>query len=149
MILNPLFAYNGVGSGLSEKTLRELTSWTKIPGIYLNEAFLDLRKAGGNRVEDPVCRAGSSTVVISPENKLILPCYHLNIEQYPISGNLDQLYHSEEVQAQIRKEGTHPGCEGCEVNCYMEPSFSLDLNRYFFRSIKSTFKYSLEKWVYA
>ena len=149
LILNPIFAYNGVGSGLGEAALESLAAWSKERGIYLNEAFLDLRRAGGNRVEDPVCKAGSTTVVISPENKLILPCYHLDIQQFPINGKLAELYNSPEVKAQIEQEGRHPGCEGCEVNCYMEPSFAVELNRYFFRSVKSTLKYSLEKWVYA
>lgn len=149
LILNPLFAYNGVGSGLAVSTLDELAKWSGKKGIYLNEAFIRLRREGGNQIEDPICKAGSSTVVISPENTLIMPCYHLDLAQYPINGDLHTLYHSEPVQKEIAMEGKHPGCEGCEINCYMEPSFTLELNRYFAQSLKSTLKYSLEKWVYS
>ncbi|MCB9235758.1 MAG: radical SAM protein [Bacteroidia bacterium] len=149
LILNPIFSYNKVGSSLGKETMESLRNWAKVPGIYLNEAFLDLRLAGGNSISNPVCRAGSSTVVISPENKLVLPCYHLGKEELEINDQLYELVNSKKVQAEIRQEGRLPECEGCVVNCYMEPSFSQEISPWFFRSLGSTLKYSLEKWIYA
>ncbi|MEM0995885.1 MAG: radical SAM protein [Bacteroidota bacterium] len=149
VILNPLFEYQGVGGEPNRRTLERLRAWASRPNIYLNQSFLDLRLQGGNRVSDPICKAGSATVVISPENKLILPCYHLGLEAIPINGNLEELYRRPAVQAEIAQEGRHPKCEGCVINCYMEPSMAVELNRYFWRSARSTLKYSLEKWIYA
>lgn len=149
VILNPIFSYNELGEDLGEAALSGLKRWARKPGIYLNEAFLDLRAAGGNHIEDPVCRAGSTTLVISPENKLIMPCYHLQVESFAIDRPLDELYGSPEVQAAVAMEGRHAACEGCVINCYMEPSMATELGTWFFRSLRSTLKYSLEKWVYA
>lgn len=147
LILNPVFAYNDVNirNGLSTKTLENLHTWAKKKNVYLNEAFLQLRKDGGNKTDKPVCRAGSSTVVISPENKLVLPCYHLGIEEIKIENNLYELYYSDKVQQLIKQEGRYPQCEGCVINCYMQPSFTVEMNKYWFAALPSTLKYSLEK----
>jgi MoaA/NifB/PqqE/SkfB family radical SAM enzyme len=149
VILNPMFEYNSVGKNLDEATLQSLYDWSKQPGIYLNTAFLDLRKRGGNQVNDPVCKAGSTTIVISPENELVLPCYHLGLQHVPIAGKLLKLWKSQEIQSQISEEGKLPGCQGCVVNCYMEPSMAVETGPYFLKSAVSTIKYALEKWVYA
>ena len=149
LILNPVFAYAEVGEGLSRPVIESLRKWTKKQGVYLNESFLDLRLNGGNKVDDPVCRAASATIVISPENELLVPCYHLATEAFPIQGGLYELYQSNPVKKEIAKEGRLPECEGCTINCYMEPSFAIETGKYFWDSLTSTLKYSLEKWVYA
>ncbi|MEO9964687.1 MAG: radical SAM protein [Reichenbachiella sp.] len=142
LILNPAFEYNQVGDQLSEKTLSILECWGKKKNIFMNQAFLELRRDGGNHTEDPVCRAASTTLVISPENELILPCYHLGERSFPIGGNLVELYRSEEVQRQILTEGRLPACEGCTINCYMQPSFTVETSKYFWKALPSTFKYN-------
>ncbi|MGV3559886.1 radical SAM protein [Larkinella arboricola] len=144
LILNPVFEYNEVetGAGFSEKSLQEMTWWGKQKNVYINDAFIQLRRDGGNHVEDPVCLAGSTTLVISPENKLVLPCYHLGLKDFPIEGNLYNLYRSEEVQKLVALEGRLPGCEGCAINCYMQPSFAVEMNRYWWKALPSTLKYN-------
>ena len=147
LILNPVFEYNEVDTGekLSNLTLQQLKRWSKKPGIYLNEAFIQLRKDGGNHISNPVCKAGSSTIVISPENELVLPCYHLGIKSLPIKNNLYQLYNSDEAQKLISLEGKYPQCEGCTINCYMQPSFAVELNKYWWKALPGTIKYNLMK----
>lgn len=147
LILNPVFNYNGVdaGAGLSESSLEELSRWGKKPGIYLNEGFIGLRRDGGNQTANPVCKAGSTTIVISPENKLILPCYHLGMKELPVEDNLYRLYKSKEVQEIIRLEGRMPACQGCAINCYMQPSFATHLSRYFWQALPATIKYNRMK----
>lgn len=147
LILNPVFDYNSVNSGpsLSSQTLQKLSSWGKRSGVYLNEAFVELRKDGGNHTQDPVCKAASSTVVISPENKLVLPCYHLGLKEFPIDNSLYELYRSEEVQQLVALEGRLPECEGCTINCYMQPSFAVELNKYWWKALPSTLKYNRMK----
>lgn len=147
LILNPVFDYNEVDtqSGLSAEGLAKLERWGKKPGVYLNQAFLQLRKDGGNQTDDPVCRAASSTIVISPENELMLPCYHLGLKTFPIQGQLYELYQSEAVKTEIRKEGRLPECQGCVINCYMQPSFAVELSKYWWKALPSTIKYNLMK----
>jgi MoaA/NifB/PqqE/SkfB family radical SAM enzyme len=142
LIDNPVFEYNAVGSQLSPNALQELRYWGKQRNIYLNEAFVQLRLDGGNHVKNPVCLAGSTTIVISPENKLVLPCYHLGLKDFPIEDNLYELYRSEEVQKLIALEGRLPSCEGCAINCYMQPSFTVEVTKYWWKALPSTLKYN-------
>lgn len=147
LILNPSFEYNQVkvGTSLKKEDLDILSYWAKQKNIYINEAFIQLRLDGGNHTESPICKAASSTLVISPENKLVLPCYHLGTDSFGIENNLYELYHSKEVKAIIAQEGTLDACEGCTINCYMQPSFAVEINKYWFKALPSTLKYSLEK----
>lgn len=145
LILNPVFEYNEVGGALSMKALNELTYWGKQKNVYLNDAFVQLRLDGGNHIDDPICKAASTTLVISPENKLVLPCYHLGLKDFPIEGNLKELYESEEVQKLVALEGRLPACEGCAINCYMQPSFAVELNKYWWKALPSTLKYNRMK----
>ena len=142
LILNPVFEYNQVGGNLTKESLNILRSWGRKPGVYLNEAFVQLRLDGGNHTDDPVCRAASTTLVISPENTLVLPCYHLGTKEFPINGQLRTLYHAPEVQKLIALEGRLPECEGCTINCYMQPSFAVELNKYWWKALPSTLKYN-------
>jgi MoaA/NifB/PqqE/SkfB family radical SAM enzyme len=145
LILNPVFEYNQVGGNLSRKALAELTRWGKQKNVYLNDAFVQLRLDGGNHVEKPICKAASTTLVISPENKLVLPCYHLGLKEFPIEGNLKNLYQSAEVQKLVALEGRLPACEGCAINCYMQPSFAVEMNKYWWKALPSTLKYNFIK----
>ncbi len=147
LIINPIFEYNAVATGdsLSAVSLETLSQWGKKPKVYLNEAFIALRESGGNNIERPVCKAASSTIVVSPENHLILPCYHLGIESIPIDNNLFELYQSSNVQQLIKLEGKYPACEGCAINCYMQPSFAVEVNRYWWKALPSTLKYNYMK----
>ncbi|SFC91431.1 Radical SAM superfamily enzyme, MoaA/NifB/PqqE/SkfB family [Flexibacter flexilis DSM 6793] len=147
LILNPAFDYSDIKAGgqMTEAQLQKLSWWGKQKNVYLNEGFVALRRDGGNQIENPVCKAASSTIVISPENKLILPCYHLGIEQFDIAGNLHELYQSTDIQAHIKQEGRLPACQGCTINCYMQPSFAVEINRYWWRALPSTLKYNAMK----
>ena len=142
IIINPLFGYNDVGTNiLSEKSMQKLERFAKQPLVYLNQGFLKLRRAGGNSITKPVCKAASTTIVITPENELLLPCYHAGVTPFRIADNLDTLYHSPEVQRLIASQGRMPACEGCVVNCYMQPSFTSYISPYFFAALPSTLKY--------
>jgi MoaA/NifB/PqqE/SkfB family radical SAM enzyme len=147
LILNPMFEYNQVKTGqqLSDSQLETLRAWGKRKNVYLNEAFIQLRRDGGNNIRDAICKAASTTIVISPENKLILPCYHLGLEQFEIDGKLYELFRSQKVQDLVKMEGLYTQCEGCTINCYMQPSFAVEINRYFWKALPSTVKYNWEK----
>ncbi|GAA4468129.1 radical SAM protein [Nibrella saemangeumensis] len=144
LILNPVFEYNAVETGgrFSEKALQQMTWWGRQKNVYLNDAFISLRRDGGNHIDNPICKAGSTTLVISPENKLVLPCYHLGLKEFSIDGQLYDLYRSQEVQKLVALEGRLPACEGCAINCYMQPSFAVELNKYWWKALPSTLKYN-------
>lgn len=148
LILNPVFSYRGVGETLAPEVLKALRQWGRLPHVYLNEAFLALREAGGNDPQNPYCRASSAVVVISPFNELLLPCYHAAESGYalPIRGSLYDLWHSSEAKHLRQLEGRFSFCAGCTINCYFEPSFGWEVSRYFWLSLPSTWKYIRERW---
>lgn len=144
LILNPIFNYAGIAeqNDLNHQELKELKKWGSQKNVFLNQAFLELRKDGGNQITHPVCKAGTNTVVISPENELITPCYHLGLSKFQIKGDLSKLWHSLEVKQERSKAGIDPKCQGCTINCYMQPSFATHLSKYFFKALPSTIKYN-------
>lgn len=148
LIINPLFEYNTLGEGLVEKVMAMMEAFARKPYTYLNPAFLALRRYGGNDPDDPVCKAVSTCVVISPFNELVLPCYHYGLERLPIDGHLYDLWHSETVAQHKAMEGRHPVCKGCTINCYFEPSFAASpTTGYFWQSLPSKMHYSWTKFV--
>lgn len=144
LIINPEFSYGEVNSddSLSEDQLNLLSKFGKKKRVYLNEAFIKLRKDGGNDISKPVCKAASSTIVISPENKLILPCYHLGVEEFDINNDLANLYVSAKIEELKSKEGRLKACQNCVINCYMQPSFAVEMNSYWWSALPSTLKYN-------
>lgn len=148
LIINPLFEYNELGADLQEDVMAKMERFSGRPYTYLNNAFLSLRKQGGNDPEDPVCRAVSTCVVISPFNELVLPCYHYGLERLPIEGRLYDLWQSDTVARHREMEGRHKVCRSCTINCYFEPSFAISPgNRYFWESLPSKMRYSWTKFV--
>jgi len=147
LILNPAFSYNEVDAGeqLKDHQLKELKKWGKKPYVYLNNAFLSLIEDGGNHIDTPVCKAGASTVVISAHNELLSPCYHLNKEQFALNDDLVRVYNQQSVKTALAKAGKLSACEGCAINCYMQPSFAVELNKYFWKALPSTIKYNRMK----
>lgn len=145
LVLNPVFEYNEVGAELSADDLKKLELWGKKKLVYLNGGFIELRKDGGNHIDDPVCRAGSTTIVISPDNQLVLPCYHLGVESLPINNKLYEVWTSTHAQNLIKQEGKMSACEGCTINCYMQPSFATVLSKYWLKALPSTLKYNVVK----
>jgi len=144
LILNPIFNYNGISEvdDFTTEQLENLSAWGKKKKVFLNQAFIALRKNGGNDIKDPACFAGENTIVISPQNKLITPCYHLGLEEFEIEESLDQTWKKKEVQDSLKKGGRDEKCQNCTINCYMQPSFSTHVNKYFFKSLPSTLKYN-------
>ena len=148
LLLNPLFAYHGLGGGLAEETMRRVAAFARRPYTYLNPALLTLRRRGGNDPAAPLCRAASTSVVVSPFDELVLPCYHLGLEKIPIRGELYRLWRSDVVRGHRAMEGRHEACRGCAINCYFEPSFGADpTTPYFWESLPSKARYAWTKFV--
>ncbi len=148
LILNPLFEYNSLGAELSDEVMALMREFGRRPYTYLNPAFLTLRRRGGNDPSDPDCRAVSSTVVISPFDELVLPCYHYGLERIPIQGKLYDLWRSDTVERHRALEGRHEVCTGCTINCYFEPSFArAPGSRYFWEGLPSKIGYGWTKFV--
>jgi len=145
VILDPVFRLQGcdtVAVSTHEKALR----FARKPGIYLNRAHLTLRNMGGNHIREPYCRAVTSTIVISPDNKRLLPCFHHHCETVPADESMTNAITPVLAKA-LAKQGTYSFCEGCHINCYFDPSYNYRYNRLFFQSLKSKLVYISMKYL--
>ncbi len=147
LMVNPVFSYFG-NPGLNNEALNFIEEYVEGKSdIYLNNAFIKLRRNGGNKIDDPSCKAVSRVVVISPSNEIILPCYHFGNESIKIDRPIKEIRESEKIKHYKKMEGRFDFCEGCTVNCYFEPSFAFPTNLYSIMSLPSKFKYSYQKLV--
>jgi len=129
LILNPVFPYFK-DEPLPEDALTAMEQHAKKPYVYLSRGFIKLRREGGNNTKKPVCRAVSRTIAISPDNELLLPCFHRHVAKIPVDGDLTKAMQSELYKEYQAQQGRLPFCENCVINCYFEPSFALSLNRF-------------------
>lgn len=147
VILDPQFNLAGRDT-VSEKTHHLARRYSRLPGVYLNKAHLLLRKQGGNNRKKPLCKAVSSTLVILPDNSLALPCYHHRTDSIKITHSLDYIINTPKRFGAIHYQGTYPFCEGCHINCYFDPSFTVLFNNYFLLSILAKISYGIQKYLF-
>jgi MoaA/NifB/PqqE/SkfB family radical SAM enzyme len=147
LIVNPVFSYFG-NEGLTPEALDYIEDYCSGKfNIYLNDAFIKLRRDGGNNPERPVCKAVTRSIVISPCNEIILPCYHFKDTAVRISSSVREIMKSSQYKYYEKMEGRFEFCKGCTLNCYFEPSFAFPVNYYSLISLSSKFKYSFNKLV--
>lgn len=130
---NPCFTYFG-NDQFTPKLIPELKKIFKEPYVTLDLALLRFITDGGNKIEKPLCSAINSTVVISPDNYLILPCYHHALKKIKIQNNLYELHELPEVKNIAKSVGRFDFCNGCKINCYMRVCL---FKKYSFLSLKS------------
>lgn len=146
LIVNPLFQYS-TQELLSADILSYLEKFQFEPYVYLNHAFHRLIKKGGNDPLRPRCRAVTATIVISPENDLLLPCFHQAKYKIPIEANLIDIVRSNQYRQVKQKQGRFSFCRNCTINCYFDPSFLYRIDSYFWLSLISKAKYGFDKYV--
>ncbi|MDZ7261769.1 MAG: radical SAM protein [candidate division KSB1 bacterium] len=146
LIVNPVFSNGGYNS-LGNAVLDYLDGYQQRPYVYINRALHRLIRGGGNDPGNPRCRAVSSTVVISPQNELLLPCFHRARFKIPVRNTLIALRKTAAVQKALRDQGRYPFCQGCTINCYFDPSFLFQWDTYFWESLISKAKYGYDKYV--
>lgn len=146
MILDPVFALWGPDKVHPEVHRRAL-ELSKKRGVYLNRAHLLLRGSGGNHTRAPLCRAASAAIVITPDNKLALPCYHHRSVNLSINNDLSKVLKSPERLEAISKEGRCSFCEGCHINCYFDPTYQYAKGRYRYESVAGKLRYAVTKYL--
>lgn len=147
LLVNPVFSYFG-NPGLTLEAIEYIEEYIegKI-NIYMNRGFLKLRRDGGNDIKNPLCKAVTRVIVISPSNEIILPCFHFGKETIPIDRPIEELRNSERIKYFMQNEGKFDFCQGCTINCYFEPSFAFPSNLYSLLSLDSKIKYGFNKLI--
>lgn len=174
LIVNPVFAY-GEFDQSDVPVLRQIERFAAAPFVYVNKAFHLLRRRGGNDIRTPRCRVMDSTIVISPDNRVVLPCYHFQHEKlvYKVIAShnvtkrslVRELFRSAESasvapilrndvefirststwQYYKKNQGRFNFCQGCHLNCYFDPSFQYKIDEYFFLSMLAKSRYWWDK----
>lgn len=120
VMVNVNFLFNAF---LSNETLDLLSWFGRQADVKCSKGQVRFILRGGNNTLDPTCRAVSSTLAITADNRLALPCYH-NAEQYlSLDGGIASALLSREWKDAQRREGRYPFCRGCSVWCYILPSW--------------------------
>lgn len=146
LILDPVFSTSSPDT-LAAATHAEAEKYAQWPGVYLNAAHLTLRRSGGNHIRKPVCKAVTSTIVITPDNNRVYPCFHHRTHAEPaFSAPLTTVPVYPNPCTDPSQEGTYAFCEGCHINCYFDPSYNYQLNRLFFQSLRSKLAYIIMKY---
>jgi len=146
IILDPEFNTEG-NDAVSAAAHRKALRFSRLPGVYLNRAHLQLRRLGGNNPEKPLCKAVRSTIVIQPDNTVALPCYHHKRHTVAITPSLDfALTNPIRIRA-LEEEGRHAFCRGCHINCYFDPSYSYMRNTLFLKSLSAKLRYAIRKYL--
>ncbi len=146
LLINPVFSYFE-NEAVTQETLNKILTLTIEPYIYINRGIIRFMKEGGNRIHHPRCRAVTTTLVISPDNHLLLPCYHKTTHRIPIQNRLYEIFKSGTLRTYQKREGRYPFCEGCTISCYFDPSFTYGIDDYFLLSQISKLKYTWDKYV--
>ncbi len=144
LIVNPVFSLTSE-HGLAESALQHIESFSRRRWVYVNKAFHTLRRRGGNSTQNPRCRVMDAVIVISPDNQLVLPCYHFSQLRLKLHRPLTELRQSDEWQQMHRRQGRLPVCSGCHLNCYFDPSFLYKIDRMFWQSLAAKAKYIFDK----
>lgn len=146
VILDPVFSLDGKDT-TSRKTHAAALAYAKRRGVYLNSAHVKLRLTGGSMPGRNHCRAVSSAIVILPENRLALPCFHHAIEFIPIDSTLGQALDDPKRRDAVRNQGRYPFCEGCHINCYFDPSYCYRLSSLCLLSLHAKARYAFTKYL--
>lgn len=142
--INPVFSYFD-NKGLDVKHIPFIRKHFWKPYIFMDLAYLTFLEKRGNDIKNPRCRAGISVLAVSPDNNLLLPCYHHSVEKIQIGTDLYDTYNSKKVQDILKKSGRYPFCKNCAINCYMGFSFMTKCDKYLFESLFSSVKFLVEK----
>lgn len=138
--LNPAFTahenYNSNKNPSGEVVAAIESAAKQFKNVGYNKAALAFIEAGGNDTKNPRCKAVEAVIAISPDDKLLLPCYHFAQAGVSINGKLYDLYRqSEEVEKYRQSQGKLSVCEGCTVWCYLIPSFSMGVDKYWWLNL--------------
>jgi len=145
LLINPVFSYYG-NPHAGNDVLYKILSVASEPFVYVNRGIIHFMLKGGNSTSNPRCRGVTTTIAISPENSIYLPCYHKYTEKIAIEHDLIKTYNSSRMAFFKDMQGKFPFCEKCTISCYFDPSFAYGIDYYFFLSQVSKIKYTFDKY---
>ena len=141
--IHPCFSYFK-NKQLSRNNIKQIKKYFWHPYIRMNLVDLDFYLKGGNNINNPSCLVGKSTLDISPDDFLLIPCFHHCKEKIKINGRLFSLFNSNEWKKLYQNNGKYEFCNHCSIDCYFGYSYFDKIKRGFFKENLTFFKYLIE-----
>lgn len=117
--VNPLF-----DSEFSSDEMELLLWFAKQADVQTSRGKLRFIARGGNNIQNPTCKAVSSVLTISSDNRLVLPCFHREVGSISLDDlNLREAVNSSHRLKAMKMQGKHAFCQGCSIWCYIIPSW--------------------------
>ena len=120
--INPVYNWSGL-EGFNRDSVDYLSRYFGRKNVALNLASLQVIRDGGNNIRNPVCRAGSSTITIFPDNTLVSPCIYLQGSAVKLDEGIATALKRREVISATSLHGRDEKCKGCMDWSYLDPSF--------------------------
>ena len=140
--MHPCFSYFG-NTKLAAECVARMKRYFWHPYVRMSLPDLDFYVRGGNDIKHPNCKVGKSTIDISPDDCLTIPCFHKHTHKVEIDCHLFSLYQSSKWKTLFEKAGTYEFCNHCTIDCYFGMSYWDKLDHYFFKQ-NATF---LKNWI--
>ena len=132
--INPVFDLEKL-EGFTKETVDYVKYYTWHKNVAFDLASLELASSFGNSRTRPRCRAYDTTVTITPDGDLMLPCFKNKGGKVKINGTIKStLQAAREFKF---SQGKMDICSGCMMWSYMIPSFFSGLDKYFFLNLRS------------
>lgn len=141
--IHPCFSYFG-NKRMNEKHVLTIKKYFWHPYVRMNLSDLDFHLGGGNNIYKPRCKVGKSTIDISPDDCLTIPCFHRYIKKIKINGRLLAIYNSKEWNDLFINAGKYEFCKNCTIDCYFGLSYFDKLDRSFIKQNLSFLKNMIE-----
>jgi len=141
--LHPCYSYFG-NTQLEREYIKEIKKYFWHPYIRMSLTDLDFFYKGGNDSTNTRCLAGRSTFDISPDNHLLIPCFHKFKKKIKIKNNLFSLFQSDKWDSYYMEAGRYEFCSGCSIDCYFGLSYWDKIRNGFFKANLTQLKNYIE-----
>ena len=141
--IHPCFSYFN-NEPLSRSSIKKIEKYFWKPYIRMNLPDLHFYYRGGNDIYHPSCMVGKSTFDISPDDYLLIPCFHQCRNKVKINGTLLSLFRSKEWKEYFRNNGTFDFCNHCTIDCYFGYSYWDKIGKGFLKENLSMLKNLIE-----
>jgi MoaA/NifB/PqqE/SkfB family radical SAM enzyme len=130
--VHPCFSYFE-NKKLSKEYITRIKDYFWYPYVRMSLPDLDFHYSGGNDINNPRCKVGKSTIDISPDDCLTIPCFHRSTKKVNINGKLFSLYNSPEWKKLFNDAGKYEFCKNCTIDCYFGMSYLDKIDQHFFK----------------
>jgi len=122
VLFHPCFSYFQ-NPALDSHHIQTIKKYFTQSFVRMSLPYLNFYQQGGNDPLHTFCKAGASTLDITPDNRLPIPCFLKKHKEISINGNLYSILRSEKWKTLIEQAGTYDFCHHCTFECYFGLSY--------------------------